>query len=256
MDTVFFIISSTIFLLILIGFVINLLFVNRSRVLKHKAQVIELQGKFEREILRAQVEVVEQTLEEVSRELHDDIGQMLTYQVLHIYHLQTLSKPDLDNALIDLGDSIKNTLQSIRLISKALNGKNILSSGLLNSIFQLSDRTIKQGLGVELNLPSVSPFSEKSTELFVYRILQELCSNTLKHAAATKITITIETKHNEAYIHYFDDGSGLPFEIVDSKYETMGLRNISNRVNLLYGTIEFIGNNENGFYIRLKIPIT
>ena len=92
---------------------------------------------------------------------------------------------------------------------------------------------------------------DKMISLSVYRIIQELLNNSLKHAQATEILIQINTEDNELVIQYEDDGIG--FDQNNLKRKGMGLENIKSRVNYMQGSLIMDSEQDEGMSVLIRI---
>lgn len=203
---------------------------------------------YEQEFLNSKIEVQESTLKTVSRELHDNISQLLTLAKI------TASKNP-ENRIIT--DYVNEALKEIRKLSKVMNEEYILSKGLIDAITYELDRLSASGF-VKTKLDSNVDFLEfePKKELILFRIFQELLQNSLKHAQAKQFTVNIEKKGSLVSIHFHDDGIG--FKWPDTKVTTInagsGLQNIQSRIKLIGGLI-LINTPTSGTHIEIKLPI-
>ena len=108
---------------------------------------------------------------------------------------------------------------------------------------------------ISISLAS-SNFNEKvlgeSLKLMIYRIVQEQINNILKHAAASKVTISIETDTDNIYLSIVDNGIGFDS---NKKSKGIGLRNIDNRVKFYSGTANIISGNGKGCRLEISVPL-
>lgn len=256
-DIIFFVVATTASLVFLAVLVINLLLVGRNRRLKHRTQVVEMKSNYEKELMKTQVEVAENTLNDIARDLHDDVGQMLTFSIIQLNNIRTDSNPVFENKLSEVRVSVQNTLQSVRSISKTLSNDYISSFGIYESLQRLFERLTRQGiLQPTLIFPPALLFRSRSNELFAFRIIQELVSNTLKHAHATSVSLKVTEENNLLTIEYRDNGTGLPPEMLehDQLSASLGFTNLYKRAEMMKGTLEIRANAGEGFYLQLRFP--
>ncbi len=241
---VFIVVGISIFLVMLSAIVINLLLVTRNRKLQHNNDLLFAKNQFELELSKSKIEVNEQTLTDVARDLHDDIGQMLTFNVLQLHRIKS-EDVKIQSAIITVKESIQGTLQAVRNISKSLSGDYISKFGIRNALMNIAERCNKQGIvNCTIDFEEKIKFNSKPNELFAFRIVQELINNTIKHAEANSINIKLSEENNCIAIHYEDDGIGFN---VEEKMDGMGLINLEKRVGLMNGTLTFKSSTGNGF---------
>lgn len=259
-SVVFFVAFSTAILLILIALVVNLLLVGRNRRLKHQNHVLEMKSNFEKELMKTQVEVAENTLNDIALDLHDDIGQMLTLSKNHINvilkDIKTYNSTDLEAEFFKLRDWTQKTMESIRGISKTLSNDYLTSFGIHESLKRLFERLERQHINPKLSFPISVTFKSGSNELFVFRIIQELVNNTIKHAEASEISLNLYAENNTLKIEYRDNGKGISKELFEAGQLAtgLGLLNINKRINLMNGIVIIHSDVGEGFYLQLTIP--
>lgn len=247
------VIVTTIVVVILTALILNLLLLARNRRLQSNAILLKVQAEYEQTILQTQIEVTEETLSEISRDLHDDVGQMLTFAIMQINHLQRKGDELHGNDLEEIGDTLKSSLQSIRNISRYLNPEFLQSIGFNEALFRLCER-IKQQAKIDVVVSTSNEVSWQNTkhEMVVFRIIQELISNTVKHAQASKISIIIAKNSNSIILEYSDNGKGMA---KDSDSNGLGFLNIKKRTAQIGGTLDIEATAKNGFNVKFNFPI-
>lgn len=244
-DTILLIVVTTALILFFVGLVINLLLYARNRKLKHLAEMQDLKLTFEKEIISTRLEVTESTLAEVSADLHDDVGQMLTVAILE---LNRLTGAD------EARNAVRASLDSIRSISKIMNPEYFKNVGLNDAILRLAERINKQGkIKVDVFFSEFVYWKNLNHEIYVFRIIQELVTNTLKYAEAKQIFIRFESELEGHLIRYSDDGIGMT-NSVDDAPSGLGMLNILRRVQVLHGTILIETKPGLGFNAIIRFP--
>ncbi len=191
----------------------------------------------------------------ISKELHDGVGVLLSTANLY---LSTVAGEAIKNKeLVAKAQQIVNDANiDVRKISRnlmptvlALNGLNEALQDLMENIDLLPD---KYG---EFHVTGNSKPLSKPREVMVYRMVQELISNTMKHANAESVDLELDYQEKNLQITYLDDGIGFDFEKELLK-KSLGLKSIRSRVDSLKGTIDFSNGIENGVQYVIRIPIT
>lgn len=220
----------------------------------------ELEQKIAEEAILHQQQITEVTLltqekerEELGRELHDNINQLLAISLM--YHSIALTDgPEQSRVMIEKStEIIKKGVQEIRKLSKQLISP-VLDMGLDEAIKELAEET-SAASGIRFSLKKDE--SEYSTiprhlQLMVYRIVQEQFNNILKHAKAVHVHISLSVKKNHLHMHISDDGVGFDDT---KKADGIGLRNMRSRVKLYNGTIHISSIAGKGTKLDLSIPI-
>jgi signal transduction histidine kinase len=186
---------------------------------------------YEKEIIESQVEIREQTLRNISWELHDNIGQLLT-----LAKIQLQSVKDNPQNIVDVNDNLTKIISEVRLLSKSINPDYISRINLSEAIQIEIDRFnklnyIKANLIIEGDLFKL----DKKAEIIIFRILQEFFSNTIKHSKATELSVKIKYSDNQLLICARDNGKG--FHIENGTENGIGLLNMKKRGALINAEI-------------------
>ncbi len=256
-EIVVFVIVTTIVLLLLVFLVINLLLLGRNRRLKYQHQLLEVKSNYEKELLKTQVEVAENTLNELARDLHDDIGQLLTFSIISLNSFPVTNNPEQDNRIETVKDVVQTTMNTIRDISRTYSREYISKFGFREAITRLMDRINKSfNIEAKLDFPESIILKSHSNEIFLYRILQELINNSYKHSQGDTIELLISEHNQIINIEYRDNGIGLPAELlnINNLKNSLGFTNIFNRVDFMKGEIIIPHNTEKGFCILFSFP--
>lgn len=213
--------------MILVAFSMVLLFVifnNRKNKLLQN-QILE-KKKFENELAETQIEIREETLRNISWELHDNIGQLMTLAKIHLQN----SKSDpakIEETVQILGSA----LQELRALSKSINPESLKNMSLLEAIHNEMNRFERMKfIHTEYKIMG-NPFEiPNKEETIIFRILQEFFSNTIKHSRGTHLTVLVQFVDNKLIIHAKDNGIGFN-ENID--FAGIGLKNMKTRANLI-----------------------
>jgi two-component system, NarL family, sensor kinase len=247
-------IASVIFLIApasLIAFV--MLYNNRKK--RHKQEKEWLKTNFENELLRSQIEVQEQTMQNFASNLHDSIGQVLSLLVIT---LSTI-KPDQPGRIPDKVDSAsqlaKRAIKELRQLSRVMYGQELIRMGLDEAIAFELDYLITAGLHT-INFDNNYKSSAEQTDkdIILFRIFQELLNNTVRHAEATAIDVSIDNSSQLLKLTIKDNGKGFNEKDLPKEKKGMGMFNIKKRVALIAGEIEIISSPGNGTEITIVTP--
>lgn len=207
------------------------------------------------ELLQAEVEIKEQTLVNVSREIHDNLGQAAALVKINLNLIsKDISEKD-QQKIKESSDLMKQLIGDMRSLSQSLNGDNIKRKGIIQMLSIDTERINKTGyVNVIFEHPNNPIDLEFDRQTFLYRMIQELFTNTLKYAKAKSIHLTIEEDSKEIKVNYIDDGIG--FDYSKSKSKGSGLTNIKDRCDIINAKLYFeseIGKGTN-VQITLKKP--
>jgi two-component system sensor histidine kinase UhpB len=187
----------------------------------------------------------------VALELHDEIGQQLTAQVLTLNRM--VRNPPTSEELEAVTAVAKQTLEDVRQIARRLRPEVLDHLGLVPALRNLCDR-IADGteLTVSRSLPTEMPSIGDDTELVIYRVAQESLTNAARHAHAGTAEVRLDVDEQWLHLTVSDDGDGL--EPGAATTSVGGLRWMRERAVLIGGHIEVGSGPEGGTVIRLDVP--
>lgn len=226
-------------------------------------RIFQLQNKIDRErkeneakVLRAVIKTEEQERHRFAKELHDGLGPILSsIKMTNSALNKAVENPNNQQIARKTDHAINEAIVTIKEISNKLSPHVLERYGLEKAIKTFMEGiTLANQYQIQLN----SQLSEKrfgfNVELIVYRIIGELISNTIKHASASKIDISLLYYQQKLKLMYRDNGVG--FSLGTQSVNGMGLENIHSRVKSLNGTIEMNHKKNQGFYLKVEIPIS
>jgi signal transduction histidine kinase len=195
----------------------------------------------EQELLNARLEIQEQTYRIISEELHDNIGQVLTLVKININLIEAGGSEVAKEKLVESKKLLTEVIQDLRDLSKTLNADYINEIGLANAVNQQLQLLKRTGLySVEFSIKGEVYSYEPERALIIFRIVQELLNNIMKHADAKKIEILMNYEAEKLVIKVRDDGKGFDIEAKQLQpAKGLGLQNIYNRLKLIRATILF-----------------
>jgi len=186
---------------------------------------------FEAEIVKTQLEVQEQTMQNIGADLHDNIGQLLSLSSLTLNSIQL---DDLEKAKQKIEAAIDLTGRSIkemRLLGKLLQGDQLIGVGLSEAIYHEINWIEKSGK-YQVNYLHEGDFPVKNNvdkDLIIFRILQEVINNIIKHSFATQINIKLAYVNQNMELYIDDNGIGFNAGNLPVSKMGMGLQNMSKR---------------------------
>jgi signal transduction histidine kinase len=214
-------------------FIIYFVVLYRNKQLKNKQEQEQQQSAFRQELLKAQIEMQEQTLLYVSREIHDNVTQVLSFVKLSLALAADGSAPVKQTKINESRELVAQAITDLRDLSKSLSFEHITRIGLLKTIEIETGRINKSGI-IKVNLLAegdVYPLGEQR-ELVLYRIMQEALNNTLKHAGARHFKISLQYQPELFNLTLEDDGNGFPANLPGNNNGS-GLKNMESRASLI-----------------------
>jgi len=223
-------------LILALALVVFVVFYQKKRV-NQQIEIVKRENKYQHELLNATIEVKEKEQKRIALELHDDIGSALTAIKMQ------LSKKDLSQAdITNSQEQLKEVVTHVRAISNDLLPPVLNELGLNGAISNLCRRLGEQTIVVFNTVipPTKTDVFKKDEELAIYRIVQELLNNILKHAEATKIFVSVTITPINYCLILEDDGKGYtPPNRLDVQSTSLGLKNIASRVQQIDATLNY-----------------
>lgn len=229
-----------------------LVFVRKRRILNRKKE--ELSRSFERQLLQTQLEIQDQTLNNISQEIHDNFGQVLSFIKLSLNTSKSLSEFEKNEKIEESIQLISGLIIDMRDLSKSLSFERIKTEGLVKVISDEVNRLGRNGIiETELALTGTPIPIDHQTSLILYRIFQEGLNNTLKHSGSSLFKVELSYQINEFMMRLTDfgkgfDGAALPNEV------GLGLSNMKKRAMLIGGAINIISQPGMGCSTTLILP--
>lgn len=247
------------FLIILVT-VILFIYYARRKMFAKEIEIINLKLKTKKSQVNSMIEVQEAERARISRDMHDAISSNLVAINLNLQQLKRLSS---DQATLDICNTTlqacTSTIENARRIAHNLMPVELEHVGLLASIKKLCEKFNNEG-SLQINL--LHDLSNKQIEqikpeyqIHIYRIIQELITNSIKHGRATQIDlklVNISPKIVEFF--YTDNGVGTDSNIEEMQ-EGHGVQNIISRAAIIGGETKFNSQPQNGFSFTLAVAL-
>ncbi len=250
---VFFILISVFLILALVVFISLIIYRYQQKQNTYFKDIEILNASHEKTLLQSQLEIQEQTLQHLSREIHDNIGQKLTLAKLY---LNTFDYTDKYKAITQVNDAvciIGDVINDLSNLSHSMSSEIILENGIIKALEYEKNQLKKSGVYQSHFFVTGEPiFLDTEIELVLFRIVQEALNNIVKHASASIINIYLHFNNSYLLITIEDNGKG--FKVSENYYGT-GLQNIKKRTALLKGNCNINSIENTGTKIIIKIPL-
>jgi two-component system NarL family sensor kinase len=231
---------------------------NQKKKMQHQKDLQSLREHQQNQLIEAAVRSEEIERHRIAETLHDEVGAILSSTKLHLEGIKHNDLTERDKQLYTkTKDLLDDATQKVRSISHNLHSNILKEFGLNEAIRHFVKNVVKSGLmNADTHLDDQYETKNPENDISIYRMVQELINNILKHAHATQLHIasTFSNQHLNLTINY--DGKGLSqqqFEEFRYSKDGLGLKNIQNRVILLKGTIAFSAKPD-GNSISISIP--
>jgi signal transduction histidine kinase len=239
---------AILFIIMAFGILIVLVFQKKKNQMIQKQ--LKLKFEFENQIANAKNEIQENTLKNVAWELHDNIGQLLSVANMQINMLSNhVDSIEFSEQLNETKTTIQNATKEVRSISKTLNSEVIQSLGFIRSIEVELERISRLKYAeTKIEIDGEEQDISDSAQIIIFRIFQEFLSNTLKHALATQIHVTISFQKNRLLLKVRDNGKGFDTTM---KTESSGLLNMKSRAGLIQADFQLFSEPNKGTELTL-----
>jgi signal transduction histidine kinase len=238
-----------------------LIFKNAKRKQKLAEQEKEIESQKLATVLKEQeltaidamIEGQEKERQRIANDLHDDLGGLMATVKLHFNALKDKASPELYTKTNNL---IEEAYQKVRSVAHAKNSGVIAKQGLLKAVQNMANKvSLSNEIQIDVVDHDLDNRLENSLELTLFRIIQELITNVIKHAHATEATIHLTNHEDSINIMVEDNGTGFnPNQITKTK-KGMGISSIDKRVEYLDGKLTIESENNKGTTVIIDIPI-
>jgi signal transduction histidine kinase len=243
------------FLLILFGgiffaflmsvFVVAMVFIHLQRQVQNRQKLDKIKVEHEKTLLNIENEIQQETLTNIGRELHDNIGQLLSLAKLNLHS----TKPEKQ---AEGREYINQIIKEVRGLSKTLNLDWVESISLDDFIRQQLEK-IKLTVSCNTSMSSDGSFLElkKDQKLVLIRVIQECLNNAIKHANPELIIIQITRTHTSRKLEIIDDGAGFD---TSNQSQGSGMFNLPKRMETIGGNFNLTSVVGKGTHITLELP--
>lgn len=244
------IVSTLVVLLMAAALVLFFVFIQKrkNKFILDKKRIKE---DLEKTYLTSQMEIQEKTLQYIGRELHDNLGQILSSIKIK---LAMAMDDDVDqDMLAELHELVKISINEVRGLSRTLNKDHIQNFGIIEAIdIELKRYQKWRIIQTHFDYRSNGELVHEKNHLILYRILQEFFSNTIRHAQAKNLWIEIQNNEKFIYIIARDDGVGLDHGKTGE--HGSGLLNMRKRAQMIGADFIFQSSPGEGTYMKINYP--
>ncbi len=239
--------NSIIIIVIIVGIVLLYFIITAIRYQRRSMRM-------HKERIQAEIDTLENERKRIAADLHDELGPLLSAVKLQINNLETIDPGDLH--IIDKSSKYIDTIiTKLREISNDLMPNTLLRKGLKNAIVEFVDNSqdtyklpVKFICEQDLQLP-------QDKEINLYRMIQEITHNTLKHAKASMLIIKLSIQDDRLFLMTADNGVGFDYFSKIRDNSGLGLRNLQSRTEVMGGEFNCVSNPDKGTAYTIEIPL-
>ncbi len=216
--------------------------------------------QMQKKLVRAIYETEERERNYFAKELHDSLGALLSSINIYINLLRSNQFPEEEQkSILDNTKSIvDDAITSAREIANHLRPNVLTNYGLVPSLHSFCDKINRTGkLNISFRAENYKQVKDDNIELILFRVINEMINNTLKHANAKNITILLSSQNQLVNLNYCDDGIGFDVKkMIDNQGATgMGLRNIISRIHAINGKCDINSSFDEGTRVNIEITL-
>ncbi len=238
--------------LLLAGF----LYFSRSRI-KAKAELQEAIAREQKIRFKAVIDAQEQERKRVAQDLHDGLGQLLSTARLNVSALEDSLDPDdseSDKIWLNALSLIDESVQEVRNVSHNMMPSALIRLGLVAALREQVAKINRAGkIAVTLDVEGMDTRLDEAVEITLYRVVQEVMNNAIKHSNAKEIVVRIARANGKLEVSIKDDGTGLDLQLI-KRSTGIGWKNIYSRVELINGVIDMNSSPGAGTNIQVMVP--
>jgi two-component system NarL family sensor kinase len=233
---------------------------SQKKILKEQMDKQKLAFQHQQNLLHSTILTQEAERKRIAKDLHDEIGSKLNIILLNTFRLaeQVKGNEGVKEITTEIATIINRTIDSTRRISHELLPPTLEEFGLIEAIIELQHNYNQTG-SVEINfsLEADEPEAKEMdqiTELNLYRVLQELVNNSIRHGKATEIHMQFWKQEIGYHLNYKDNGEGFEMGELDHK-KGLGMKNVESRLNMVNAQYEYLSSPGNGFEMSLELTL-
>ncbi|MBE4949781.1 tetratricopeptide repeat-containing sensor histidine kinase [Chryseobacterium culicis] len=241
-------------LLLAFSLLIFLFIIFRKNKKISEQKIKEIKQQEELSLTKAILDGEERERERIARDLHDGLGGMLagvkinfsTWSSSHLH-------PEKDQEFYRILSQLDHSVSELRHVARNLMPESLLNFGLETALQDLCEFYVRKNLDIDFQAIDIESKLPLNVQLNIYRIVQELLANAVKHAGASSILLQCSQSGKNFMITIEDNGKGFDKNI-EKTSKSMGLRNLKNRVSYLKGKME-INSDQQGTAINIELNI-
>ncbi len=229
-------VGSTLVILFVVFFIV-LLISYQKRIFK-KQLIIEKQNvEFQNKLILKINETQEQERERIAKDVHDEVSILFSFAKVKLQEITSLNtNHKLDVLLLDVQNAISTGIDGLRRALNLIYPSLFIEFGFIKSIEILVNLLNSNNLLINIKVPEKPLKLTENVELSLFRIIQELLNNAIKHSKADKIDISFDIDESNLFIIVEDNGIGFNETEVT---KGLGLSSIRNRILVINGSIKF-----------------
>ncbi|UNY97250.1 histidine kinase [Zhouia spongiae] len=219
----------------------------------YQAQVQKLKQEQQLVSVQAMLKGEERERKRMAQDLHDGLGGILAGVRMNLSEVESKVTQTFQNEIDKIITNVDISLRELRRIAHNLMPETLLRFGLVNALDDLCKSYQAPGINIEFQVYEMNTKMSDNKQLTIYRIIQELLSNALRHSKATEIIVQCSQNKNKCFITVEDNGKGFDPDLPENK-KGLGLTNLKNRVKSMKGKLD-INSDTEGTIVNIELNV-
>ena len=228
-----------------------------QKIFKYMKRVEDSRRLTEKMFLNTIIQTEEKERKRFAKDLHDGLGPLLSTVKMSVSSLAQMKHDDISREIVENTEIVINeAIKSLKEISDNLSPHILNNFGLVRALNNFTNKiNIARTIKINLESDLKDERFDNNVEVVLYRVICELINNTIKHAKAKKIDLSLAKEGDYLTIIYKDDGKGFDVgKVIEQPSGTgMGLSNIYSRINSLKGEIKIESEHKKGTFVTIKV---
>lgn len=255
--------QETTYLLIVVGtiamsvmamFIVLFISFYQRNQLRQKLENQKKEEEYQKQLLEASLQAQETERRRIAGDLHDDIGALLSATRLSLTQINRVAEPA--ESVQQTKEILDEAIHNVRRISKELSPSTLENFGLVLALQEFTDKLRRSsGKDIIFVAEGKEQRCDSKIELMLYRVVQELVNNSLKHAEAQVIRVMLRQSASQIELEVADDGVGFDIEAMQRPDVGIGLKNINSRLSIVGGKVTIVSEPNRGTRTQAVVPL-
>lgn len=245
--------SFVLLLLASFGIIFTLIYFRKKK--NYKLEKDQLQAKLTEQLLKSQLEIREQTLKQVSMELHDNLGQIASLIKINLLTLDLDDKSKTAHQISTTMDLVRKLIADLKTVSMSIKKDTFVHTSLPQEIQKDVQRVQDSGIfDISFFTEEHLPTLDNERSIIVFRIFQECLTNAIKHSQATELRVNLRASNQTIMLELWDNGIGFDSTEAAESQNGSGIANMMTRASLINARFTVQSSIGMGTKISLEIP--
>lgn len=252
------ILVSTLLILLFGSVIIYFLFLYQKKRYHHEREVLELRESFSQTLLQSKLEIQEQTLDHIAKELHANFSHLVSLININLSEILPQGSSPMKDSIMETKSLAKQLLSELKALSASLNTDHIMHIGFVSALDNELGRLSKaKKYQISFTKSGEEYRLSPEHEIILFRLCQEVFNNIVKYAKATTVTVLINYLPDRMEMEIADNGIGFDVDHAmnsSAEKQSTGLVNMKKRAKLINAEVIIDSRENAGTTIKIIIP--